>query len=71
MESPDEGIRITINVHSTELCVVLFSRRLSFPKAESSEALLSTSMPKGIRPRTVLPVVSRYTERATRPTHSI
>ena len=46
MESPDEGVRITINVHSTDLCVVLLSHRVSLPKVESSEAYLSTGMPK-------------------------
>ena len=49
MESPDEGIRITINVHSIDLCVVLLSHRISLLKVRSSEALLSTSMPKVVR----------------------
>ena len=44
MESPDEGIRITINVHSIDICVLLLSHRHSVPKLESSEALLSTGM---------------------------
>jgi len=49
MDSPDEGIRITISVHGTELCVVLLSRRISLPKVESSKVLLSTIMPKVVR----------------------
>ena len=40
MESPDEGIRITINMHSTDLFVVLLSRRISLPKVKSSEAFV-------------------------------
>jgi len=49
MESPVEGIRIAIHVHSTDLCVVLLSHRISLPKIKSSETLLSTSMPKVVR----------------------
>ena len=34
MESPDKVIRITIDVHSTELCIVLLSHRISLPKVK-------------------------------------
>jgi len=44
-----EGIRIAIHVHSTDLCVVFLSHRISLPKIKSSEMLLSTSMPKVVR----------------------
>ena len=49
MESPDQGIRITISVHGTDLCVVLLIHRISLLKVESSKVLLFTSMSKVVR----------------------
>jgi len=40
-------------------------RRLSGPQGRAENLILT-----GIRSRTVQPVVSRYTDRATRPTHA-